>query len=350
MPRDTYDLTPMRERADFVGIVGAPRCGTTSLAGFLQDHPGVCFSSVKEPHFFSRVDLGQVSDAALGPAVDDHYLARYFAHRGEGRLLAEGSVTYLYAPERMAPILRRWPNARFVIALRDPLAMLPSLHQRLLCTGDETVADFEAAWRLRCDRMHGLSIPPSCIDPRLLQYEQAARLGAHVEAFFRAVGPERCFVALFDDLAARPAALYDELLGFLGLPAHSRDDFAPRRASRGVRSAWLQRLLKRPPVATRMVLAGEKYRQRIRKLDRPTRPPPWLRGVQAVRKAVLRWNQAPAPASELPDDLRAEICRTLAPDIQRLSILIDRDLGHWLDGAAQPPAAEPRAAALVEAS
>ena len=35
----------------------APRCGTTSLARYLASHPDICFSKVKEPHFFAMHDL-----------------------------------------------------------------------------------------------------------------------------------------------------------------------------------------------------------------------------------------------------------------------------------------------------
>ena len=83
----------------FVCVAGAPRSGTTSLATFLKDHDGVCFSAVKEPHFFSQFDLTGLSDAALRERVDQEYLGRFFPDRdGARRMLAEGSVSYLYTP------------------------------------------------------------------------------------------------------------------------------------------------------------------------------------------------------------------------------------------------------------
>lgn len=35
-------------------IVGAPRCGTTSLYEYLKQTPGIYMSTVKEPHYFSQ--------------------------------------------------------------------------------------------------------------------------------------------------------------------------------------------------------------------------------------------------------------------------------------------------------
>jgi hypothetical protein len=167
MPSDR--LTRRDRSRDFACIVGAPRSGTTSLAGFLQDHPLVCFSTVKEPHFFSQSDFSGLGADELRRLVEHQYLTRYFPHRVDGRMLAEGSVSYLYAPERMRPILECWPDAKFIIAVRDPLEMLPSLHRRMLYTGDETVKEFERAWALMPERMSGRSIPATCIDPRFLQ-------------------------------------------------------------------------------------------------------------------------------------------------------------------------------------
>jgi len=323
----------MMESSRFACVVGAPRCGTTSLAYFLKHHPEVCFSSVKEPHFFAQFDLTALAPDALRRRVDDHYLSRYFSHRtGDRPMLAEASVSYLYAPERMEPILQLWPDTKFIIAVRDPLEMLPSLHQRLLYLGDETETDFARAWELISERAQGRSIPRTCVDPRWLRYDQAGRLGTHVENFFRAVGRERCFVVVFDDLTSDPAGLRRRLLEFLELSPHETLNFGARRISKGYRIGWLQRLLKRPPIATRALLAGEAYRQRVDQVDKRSKESAMVRAILAGRKRLLRWNNAPAAQVQLPDALAREICETLADDVAHLSKLIDRDLSHWLGG------------------
>lgn len=311
-------------------IVGAPRCGTTTLARLLAGRPDVCFSSPKEPHFFAINDLADQPDGALRDAVERGYLDRFFHHcDGSEQLLAEGSVSYLYAPERMAAILRLWPDARFVIALRDPFQMLPSLHQRHVYQGDETERDFERAWRLVPERASGRSIPRTCLDPRLLRYDEAGRLGHHVERFFRAVGKERCLVTLHEDLVADPQAVYRRLEDFLGLSSLPMPEVRAHRAAMGFKIGWLQRLLKRPPVITRTVLAGELYRQRV--APRPDRTPSRPAAlVMRWRKALLRWNEAPPPRTALSPELASELRAHLERDVALLEGLIGRDLSHWL--------------------
>ncbi len=244
--------------------------------------------------------------------------------------MAEASVSYLYAPERLLPLLRLWPEAKFIIAARDPLELIPSLHQRLLYQGDETVTDVEKAWRLIEDRRHGRKVPRTCLDARQLLFDEAASLGKHISRFFEVLGRERCEVVLFDDLKVDEQAVYDRLLHFLDLPAAPLPKKRKHRARHGFRIGWLQRLLKRPPIA-RTVLAGEVFRQRV--ASKPQREPSWAaRKILSARRALLQWNRVPAPPVELSPAFKQEIYDTLRSDTLRLGHLLERDLSHWLGG------------------
>jgi Sulfotransferase family len=330
----------VQEKSRFAFIVGAPRCGTTTLASFLQQHPDVCFSAVKEPHFFTQHELGGLSQEDLQDFVAEEYLGRFFSQcRGDETLRAEGSVTYLYAATAMAPILRLWPDAKFVIALRDPLAMLPSLHARLLVTGDETIRDFAQAWAKIDERAQGKSIPKSAIDPRFLRYDEAGKLGENADRFIQAVGRDRCHIVLFDDLAADPEGTYRELCRFLGLQPKEGTKLAAQRINKTIRIGWLQRLLKRPPRRVRTVLAGEKFRQREKKLD--AKEGKTIAAIFRIRKRLLDWNKVPAKREPLDPEVRRQIIARLRDDVILLSKVIDRDLSHWLGGV---PEAKPDAA------
>lgn len=320
--------------SNFAFIVGAPRCGTTTIASFLQQHPDVCFSAVKEPHFFTRHDLTSLKGPELRSFIEKDYIARFFGDCfGRNNLRAEGSVTYLYAPERMRPILDLWPNARFIIALRDPVAMLPSLHARLLVTGDETIRDFAKAWAKIDDRAQGKSIPRSAIDPRFLRYDEAAKLGSKVEAFFDAVGRERCHVVLFDDLSTDPVGSYEALCKFLEIEPLEGTLFEPQRTNKTIRIGWLQRLLKRPPRPIRAALAGEQFNRRERQVG--AKESRAIAAVFSVRKRLLDWNNVPKPREAVDPGVRREIITRLQSEVILLSRVIDRDLSHWLGGVPE---------------
>lgn len=333
---------PLDHKSRFAFIVGAPRCGTTTLASFLQEHPDVCFSAVKEPHFFSHDEVARLPEAELEPIVAEEYWQRFFGHcSGDPKLYAEGSVTYLYVPERMAPILKLWPEAKFVIALRDPLSMLPSLHARLLVTGDETIRDFPTAWAKIGDRAQGKGVPKRAIDPRWLRYDWAGQLGQNVERFLAAVGRERCHIVLFDDLSRDPKGTYERLCQFLEIAPWEGTDFSPQRINKAIRIGWLQRLLKRPPKAIRTALAGEKFHQREKKVG--AKESPGLAAIFKVRKSLLNWNKVPAKRQPLDPQVRQQIIDRLRDDVILLSRVIDRDLSHWLGGV---PEAKPRKEAV----
>jgi hypothetical protein len=271
-----------------------------------------------------------VSDEELRERVASEYLDRFFGgSNGRETLLAEGSVSYLYAAERMAAILRIWPDAKFIISVRDPMQLLPSIHQRLLYQGDETVRDFDRAWRLTKDRAEGRRIPRSCLDPRLLRYDVVAKLGTHVQAFFDAVGRERCLVVVYDDISADPNAVFARLLDFLDLPPFRYEGDRRRRARKGFRFGWLQRLLKRPPVVTRSILAGEQYRTRVAKKPKK-KAGPLGSALMSARKRLIALNQTAPPPTRISAEVRQEIREALSNDIDHLGRLIDRDLSHWL--------------------
>jgi hypothetical protein len=315
----------------FAFVVGAPRCGTTTISRLLASHPQVDFSAVKEPHFFSQHDLRNLTGTQLRQRVEQDYLERFFDDPGSRRVGGDGSVSYLYTPEQMAPILRLWPQSRFIISLRDPMTMLPSLHERLIYIGDENLPRFEDAWTAAPERASGRRIPRSCVDPRWLRYDEAGRFGTYVERFFATVGRERCHVVLFDELTTDPAREFRRILDFLGLDEVEVMDIRPERAGQGVRSRWLQRALKRPPKAVRAYFAGEHYRRRVHK--DPTRmngKGGALEAVMAVRKRLLRWNSVAAPVREVPLRVQREIRRSFEGEVERLGVLIDRDLSHWL--------------------
>ena len=316
------------ENSRWAFIVGAPRCGTTSLSKYLKAHPDVGFSRIKEPHFFAQNDLRGLPADELRDTVGREYLDRYYRGREGCAVLAEGSVTYLYFPGQLEPILRLWPRAKFVVAVRNPLQMIPSLHQRLIHNGDESVRDFRRAWALVPERRAGRSIPDRCADPRLLDYWEIGQLGKYVEKLFAAVGRERCFVSIFDDLATDPRRHYRELLDFLELRDDGQADFAPNRESKSVKLIWLQRLLMRPPRRAIKVLGSHNYQERF-DVEKPPRL--LAETLLRARKKLLKWNQAPARKARIDDKLLEEMRETYRADVARLSALVGRDLNHWME-------------------
>lgn len=325
---ERWALTPgLDETSRWAFIVGAPRCGTTALSEYLRGHPDICFSTPKEPHFFLRHDLrGQPIDE-LRQTVQSKYLDLYFRDRSPNSLLAEGSVSYFYGPEQLEPILRLWPRAKFIICLRNPLQMVPSLHQRLFYNGDETERQFDRAWSLVPKRRKGEAIPRTCIDPRFLDYWEAGQLGKHLERFLEIVGPERCHVSIFDDFKKDPGAEYRRVLEFLELPDDNRTDFERHAESKDCRVAWIHRLMKRPPRAAMWLFDPEDLQVMVEGVGKPS---PLLDKIMDIRAKIIDWNRIPAATPKVGKGVLGEMRDMFRKDVTLLSQLVKRDLDHWL--------------------
>ena len=324
---------PQIEDVDrFLFIVGAPRCGTTTMARWLQAHPQILFPFVKEPHFFTQFDLRGLDEAELRRRVEHDFLDHYFAEpEGEVSVGADCSVSYLYAPEQLEPVLKLWPDSRFVVGVRDPLFLLPSLHKRLIFTGDENIRRFEDAWNAIPDRAAGRRIPWSTIEPRWLRYDEAARYGTYVERLFNAVGKERCLVMLFDDLVADPAGQHRRLLEFAGLRQVPPPDLTAERGGKDVRSILLQQMLKRPPRVLLPYLASIRHHGRFdKKAGTKARNTAPGSGSKSLRKRLLRWNRLPEQKQPVPLAVQREIQARFQGEVDKLGSLIGRDLSDWL--------------------
>ena len=301
-------------------IVGAPRTGTTSLSKALAAHPQVCFAKPKETHFFLRENVG-MSDAQIRRRFEEAYFRTL---QPQHRVLAEGSVSYLYDPRAIVRILRFDPQAQFVVGVRSPLELLPSYHARLLYTMDEDLTDFALAWALQERRAQGEALPPRCRDPRLLRYGEVGRLGKHYRRLLEVAGRDRCFPILFDDLRVDPMRVYRSLLAFAGLADDGRTELPRKNEARTYRRQWLQPLVMNPPapIARLAGLFADGGHTRLRALVRPLR--------RRLKKANTRVAERPA----LSPELRRELSDYFREDVAELGRLLHRDLSGWLEPRA----------------
>jgi hypothetical protein len=108
-------------------IVGAARCGTTSLRGYLRQHPDIYIPEKKECRYFSNIKnkyLANEYDRSMNRTYIDNrkeYMQLFEkAHRAKA--IGDVSPDYLYNHEESVPrILEELgPDVKIIIALRDP--------------------------------------------------------------------------------------------------------------------------------------------------------------------------------------------------------------------------------------
>jgi len=317
-------MTEPRGFPDFF-IIGAPRCGTTSLSRYLGRHPRICFSRPKETHYFAQqISLPSVED------LQRDYIDRFFGHRAaENTLAGEGSVSYIHLPEAIGHILHFNPGAKFIVMVRNPLTMLPSYHQRMLFLLQEDEMDLDRAWALQTPRARGENLPETCVDPRMLDYTNVLSLGAQVQRMFDMAGRERVHVIVFDDFVGDTLGEYRALLDFLQLEYDGQTEFERRFDSQMYRYRWLQLLfLKTATRGGKFVDTLERRRRKYRE-DGTARP--------NLVKRLTRFNKVPVKPAPLSPQMADILREVLRDDVQLLGQLLNRDLGYWLTAHYQGP-------------
>jgi hypothetical protein len=292
-------------------IVGAPKCGTTAMAQYLAEHPNVYISPIKEPHYFAE-DLPKYRVASTLAEYEALFSDASAQHLHAG----EGSVFYLVSEVAIRKIMIFDPSARLIVMLRNPVEMVHSLHAQLLYSRDESVSDFDAAWRMIAQRRDGRRVPAQCRAPKLLEYDSVGRYGAQLERLLASCPREQVLVLLYEDFCRDPAAAYRAVIDFLGLPKDARTDFPVINAHKQHKFAWMGQFTQKTPsrlVDTALRVKTALGIQRLGILDR-----------------LRRINQSNKPRAPLSVALRQEIVECYRDDVTKLASLTGRDLAGWL--------------------
>lgn len=217
-------------------IIGAPKCGTTSLAAWLAQHPQVFIPSIKEPMYFNT-DFGE----RLTPNLYE-YEQLFCDVKEVHKAIGEASTFYLNSKNAVKEILNYSPDAKFIVMLRNPVDMVVSLHAQV-CKGLENEYDFRTAWELQSPRSKGFNLPPFSNYPELYQYGERCKLGAQLENLYRNVSKERVLVVFLEDLKGDVFSVYEKILHFLGVDLIFPKSFDVRNKRVKIRSAQLKYFL-----------------------------------------------------------------------------------------------------------
>ncbi len=117
-------------------ILGAAKCGTTTLYHYLSQHPEIYFSPVKEPSFF-------ITEYPI-VKTQEEYLSLFDNAKNE-KIIGEASHAYMTSPGTAEKLYKLFPNARFLIMVRNPVDRAYSLYYHMRFFGLEKIKTFEDA-------------------------------------------------------------------------------------------------------------------------------------------------------------------------------------------------------------
>lgn len=282
-------------------IIGNPKCGTTSLASWLQRNREIFLSADKEPHFFAT----DMADRAYQRRSEYNAL---FAE-ADAPIIGEASVWYAYSQEAIPNILKECPCAKFVLCLRNPTDMAWALHNQMIQVGNETVTDFHDAWALISERRAGREVPSFCLDPRKLDYEHACRQGEILSRLYSHVDRRQVHLVFLEDMASDPAGVVSGIEDFLGVVPSEIADFPVENGAFERRSSTLNRAVK--------LLGRIKGRLIKRRLN-----------TGLLTRLDLA-NRTKSRRQPMPAETRRLLTETFRNDVEMLEQLTERDLSHW---------------------
>ena len=309
-------------------IVGAPKCGTTSLHEYLQRHPNVFMPFYKEPHYFGSDLEGSRFRQFRGQT--ERYLKLFRDARGEKRI-GESSPWYLFSQRAAEEIHAYDPQAKIIIMLRNPVDMMYSMWSQFRYSGNEQIETFEEALAAEPERRRGQRIRRAAHCISGLFYRDMARFCEQVPRYFELFGRDNVKVVIFDDFKSDTAAVYRDILEFLDIDSDFQTTFDIVNPNKEVRLEWLQKLI----VSSGFSLMLLKDRLTYLATTHSLLPFSYrTRTVKGVIAAYTKYERR----SPLTADLRQRLARDFQSDIDKLSDLLGRDLSGWYQDAPPPEA------------
>ena len=299
-------------------LIGVPKSGSTTLADWLQEHPGVAMSRIKEPNFYaSELDPLHFSPAFLriSPDADFDYwaqpdplprrhqafvrhpsqYARMWPDAGPNQLRMEASTSYFWSPSAARDLAASNPGVKALVLLRNPVDRAFS-HYRMarkygLVSGSfieelDRDASGSASWGQR---------------------ENFAALSLYADSYQRwSASGAALHVYIYEEAFQDPHAFWAEVQQDLGLSAIALPHTERVHAAHDVR--W--------PALT--AFAQHHWLGR------------WLVGhmPRSLKKKAIAASLATEPL-RLTDTERAKAWTYFADDVARLEGLMGRNLSLW---------------------
>jgi hypothetical protein len=236
-------------------IAGAPKSGTTSLYHYLDQHPEIYMSPVKEPHYFAPeirlerlsepLQAGAARDAAdlkeyldgpmlekrfSGPVAEWPAYLKLFQRVNGQKAIGEASVCYLWSESAAGNIRAAIPNARIILLLRNPVDMVFSMYLHTIRSS--ACADPSAlSTRIQCTFREAIEIGLRQRGGKIDIFHPFLDLGlyhAQLQRMLEAFPERQVRVYWYEDYRTRPMQMLAEIFEFLGVNPAFRPDMSKR--------------------------------------------------------------------------------------------------------------------------
>lgn len=290
-------------------LVGAAKCGTTSLAAYLQQHPGIFIPEIKEPDYFCLPEYDQSVMNTQSVGSWDEYLALFESGK-EFPVRGEGSTHYLFLPgcaEKIRSALGK--EVKLLMVLRNPVDAMYSLWSMFVRYGWEHRSARKALLSASLDAT--LS-PQTYIDlksrflyaKRVMYYEQ-------VQRYFDVFDRENIKILFFEELFSDLDVGFADICSFLEVSSDFRPELRVHNKGVMVRSSRLVRFF------------ADFYPKYLYPVTRRVLPD---RFRAYAKEKVLGMNVG--EKKPIDEELRGTLKQRLSPSVRELEATVGRDLSN----------------------
>lgn len=293
-------------------IAGAAKSGTTSLYLYLNQHPEVYMSPVKEPKFitaqFIKFPLRGIGDSRTEKGIIktfDEYKTLFSKVKDE-KAIGEASIDSLYFYEGAIPIIKKYlGDIKIIIILRNPIDRAFSQYVMFTDRLRESLS-FEDALKAEEERVRNnwaFGWHYTRVGFYYNQVRSYLQNFTHVKVY------------LYDDLRQDTAGVVKDLYEFLGVDSSFVPDTHVKYNISGVpRNKIYHNLLTRPG----------RLKSTIKKICT------LLLLQESLYKLVNKLRSGNLEKIEMKPETRNYLKDVYREDILKLQALIRRDLSHWL--------------------
>jgi len=207
---------------DFI-IIGAQRCGTTSLYNYLIGHPKISSALNKEVHFFDiNYNKGIDWYWKQFPTVSEK------VNSNEKSITGESTPYYLFHPLIAKRIFKHLPRIKLIVLLRNPVDRAYSHFSHVVRAGNEPLS-FDEAIKKEPERLKGL-------EEKIYQYQYSFNhhkfsylsrgiYADQLERYLQLFKKEQMLILKSEDFFASPQKVLNRVFSFLGISNSELSDF-----------------------------------------------------------------------------------------------------------------------------
>lgn len=287
-------------------IVGAPKCGTTSLHNYLDQHPDIFMSKVKEPKYFSSQILSfpfkgkndNLVESQLCKTLKE-YEAVFSTYKNE-KLIGESSADNLYYSEKVIPLIKSLlgSETKIIILLRNPVERAFSAYMHLKRDLREDKNTFNEALQVENKRI-------AKNYEFIWHYKRAGMYAKDVKHYLENFDSVK--VILSENLKENPAIILKETCEFLEI----NDEFEFSTLEKFNSSGEIKN-----QVFQRIVSSNTPFKREIGKLI-----PKKIK--EGIKSKNLKKNAIPSADKKM-------LSLHFKEDIQQLENILHKDLSNWL--------------------